>query len=48
MQHYEQAERMRPAGNDESILRWNSCARSLNLSERLHPRVEEEFVPMLE
>ncbi|HEY7878704.1 MAG TPA: hypothetical protein VIC55_10785 [Gemmatimonadaceae bacterium] len=48
MPHYERAERMRPAGNDESILRWNACARLLNRSERLHPRVQEEFMPMLE
>ena len=48
MPHYEQAERMRPAGNDESILRWNACARLLNLSERLHPHVEETFISMLE
>lgn len=48
MSHYEQAERMRPAGNDESILRWNACARLLNVSERLHPHVEEQFIPMLE
>ena len=48
MTHYEAAERMRPTGNDESILRWNACARSLNLSERLHPHVEEDFVPVLE
>jgi hypothetical protein len=48
MSHYEQAERMRPAGNDESILRWNACARLLNLGERLHPHTEERFIPMLE
>jgi len=48
MPHYEAAERMRPAGNDESILRWNACARLLNLNKRLHPHVKEEFVPMLE
>ena len=48
MPHYERAERMRPPGNDESILRWNACARLLNRSERLHPPVEEEFIPMLE
>jgi hypothetical protein len=48
MTHYERAEQMRPVGIDESILRWNACARSLNQSERLHPHVAEEFVPMLE
>jgi len=48
MPHYERAERLRPAGNDEAILRWNACARLLNRSERLHPRVQEEFEPALE
>jgi hypothetical protein len=48
MPHYERAERLRPAGNDEAILRWNACARLLNRSERMHPRVHEEFEPALE
>ena len=48
MPHYESAERMRPPGNDEAILRWNACARLLNQNERLHPHVEERFTTMLE
>ena len=48
MPHYERAEHLRPPGNDEAILRWNACARLLNRSERLHPRVHEEFEPALE
>jgi hypothetical protein len=27
---FERAEKARPAGNDEAILRWNRCARTLN------------------
>jgi hypothetical protein len=27
---FERAEKIRPAGNDEAILRWNRCARTLN------------------
>jgi hypothetical protein len=45
---YERAEAMRPAGNDEAILRWNTCARLLNRSERQHPPVEEPYEPSLE
>ncbi|MGE0812782.1 MAG: hypothetical protein AB7O28_00965 [Vicinamibacterales bacterium] len=30
MGHYEEAERLRIAGNDEATLRWNACARVLN------------------
>ena len=51
MDAFEQAEAMRPAGNDEAILRWNTCARIL---ER-HPGMESaataaprEYEPALE
>ncbi len=33
MAEYEKAEAMRPAGNDESILRWNTCVRLLQRHE---------------
>jgi len=45
MDWYQQAEARRPAGNDESILRWNTCARILSRDEKLRPRVEEQAVP---
>jgi hypothetical protein len=38
---YEKAEVQRPAGNDESILRWNTCARMLSRDERLRPGTQE-------
>jgi tetratricopeptide (TPR) repeat protein len=38
MHHFEEAERLRPPGNDDAILRWNRCARLL---ERLSLREEE-------
>ena len=41
MDWYEKAESRRPAGNDESILRWNTCARLLARYPQLKPRVEE-------
>jgi len=46
MTWYEKAEAIRPAGNDESILRWNTCSRML----ARHQRVKEptEFEPALE
>jgi hypothetical protein len=37
---YEQAEAIRPAGNDEAILRWNTCARILT-----HLPVAEPDIP---
>ena len=46
MEAYEQAERVRPPGNDDSLLRWNHC---LRLCERfqLGPEPEEPFPPVL-
>jgi hypothetical protein len=46
MDFYEKAERIRPAGNDDALLRWNSCIR---LCQRfhLHPEPEEVFQPVL-
>ena len=48
MSWYEKAEAQRPAGNDESILRWNTCARLLARHPHLKPREEEPFEPSLE
>ncbi|MGH7663533.1 MAG: hypothetical protein ACRENI_04450 [Gemmatimonadaceae bacterium] len=45
---YERAESLRPAGNDESLLRWNTCARILERSEHLRPRAADEREPTLE
>lgn len=42
MTHYERAERMRPAGNDEAILRWNTCVRMLGRHERVYALPEYE------
>ena len=41
MDWYEKAEAMRPAGDDDAILRWNTCARLLNQSPHIAPRGEE-------
>lgn len=41
MTHYEQAEAIRPAGNDDALLRWNTCARLLMRNPSLAPRPEE-------
>jgi len=46
MRWYERAEAMRPAGNDDAILRWNTCARTLSRYERVH--VDHEYEPVLE
>ena len=48
MEWYEKAEAMRPAGNDEAILRWNTCARVLAADDHLRPRPAEQYEPVLE
>ena len=45
MECYERAEAMRPPGNDEAILRWNSCVRMLARHPALAPAAAEEYVP---
>jgi hypothetical protein len=48
MAHYERAEAMRPHGNDEVILRWNTCARILMRNREVRPRGAEAFEPSFE
>jgi len=48
MDHYEHAGTTRPAGNDDALLRWNTCARILMRNPELRPRGEEAFEPALE
>jgi hypothetical protein len=46
MRWYEKAEAIRPAGNDEAILRWNTCARVLGRHEVKRP-TRDEYEPVL-
>jgi hypothetical protein len=43
MSYFEKAEAIRPAGNDEAVLRWNTCARIIERN-KLVPRGEEERI----
>ncbi|MGZ5135222.1 MAG: hypothetical protein ACXWCG_08735 [Flavitalea sp.] len=47
MDFFEKAEAVRPPGNDDAILRWNSCAR-LIMRHRLEPINEKYVEPPLE
>jgi hypothetical protein len=47
MRHYEQAEVLRPAGNDEALLRWNACARNI-MRNGLEARANDGAEPYLE
>ena len=39
---FEHAERVRPHGNDDAVLRWNTCVRFLKHNPSLTPRMYEE------
>jgi len=47
MECYERAEAIRPAGNDDPILRWNACARII-MRNNLAPRTADVSEPYLE
>lgn len=42
---FAEAEKIRPAGNDDAILRWNRCVRLLQNPAYEWDLLEEEFVP---
>ncbi len=44
---FEEAERVRPAGNDDTILRWNACVRFLERHKAVKPKAEEAKEPIL-
>ncbi len=48
MRAYEEAEKSRPAGEDEAILRWNTCARQLSANPQLRPGEKEDYEPAFE
>lgn len=42
MGHYERAIHFAPHGNDEAVLRWNTCARTIMQNSDLQPRAEHD------
>ena len=42
MGFYEKAEALSPQGNDDAILRWNTCAREISQRPEIVPEPEEE------
>jgi hypothetical protein len=48
MSWYERAEAIRPPGNDDAILRWNTCARAISGNSQLAPHAEPAYEPALE
>ena len=47
MNGYEKAEAIRPANNDDALLRWNACARLIVRDHHLVPITEERGEPLL-
>lgn len=47
MDYFERAEALRPTGQDDAILRWNTCARQI-MDHHLEPRREQYVEPPLE
>ena len=47
MNWFEKAEAIRPAGNDDPLLRWNACARLIMRDHHLVPIAEERGEPLL-
>lgn len=43
---YERAEALRPAGNDDPLLRWNTCARLIMRDQRFAPIAEDRGEPL--
>jgi hypothetical protein len=46
MEHFERAETFRPPGNDDALLRWNTCARVIMRNPEIRPLPHEEFQPI--
>ena len=47
MRLFERAESLRPAGNDDAVLRWNACVRALHRHAHLRPAADEERQPIM-
>ena len=46
MDHYENAEKLRPPGNDDALLRWNACARIIMQNKLTAPVEERVDLPL--
>ena len=44
MECFDRAEKMRPAGNDDPILRWNGCARIIKRNNLAPREMANDFI----
>ena len=47
MAYFERAEALKPAGNDDAVLRWNTCVRMLAKHHLVPASEAETFEPVL-
>jgi hypothetical protein len=47
MSCFERAEKLRRPGDDDALLRWNACVRTLRDHSELRPRPEESYEPIV-
>ncbi len=45
MEHYERAKELSPAGNDDAVLRWNTCARIIDANPGIEPEAASHATP---
>jgi hypothetical protein len=45
MEHYERAEELSPEGNDDAVLRWNTCARIIDANHDIVPEPVAQTQP---
>jgi tetratricopeptide (TPR) repeat protein len=46
MEHYERAEKLSPDGNDDAVLRWNTCARVIDANHDIVPEPTSQSEPV--
>lgn len=46
MKHYEKAANLSPSGNDDAVLRWNTCARIINGNADIAPETPAQSDPV--
>ncbi len=44
LESYEKAQSLSPAGNDDAILRWNTCARILKRNDQIRPKPQDQSI----
>ena len=46
MEHYETAQELSPSGNDDAVLRWNTCARVIDANPDIVPEPASQSEPV--